>query len=59
MGTPKELDEYTEVELKEELKRRFKAKEKGRCDYCGRYPTDEACRFPERHVAVGVSNGAR
>jgi hypothetical protein len=46
---PKDLDEYTEAELKAELERRQKAREAGLCDYCGRQPSQPACRFPERY----------
>jgi hypothetical protein len=54
---PKDLDEYTDEQLREELERREKATESGLCGYCGRLPTEPACKFPERHEApLGALN---
>lgn len=36
MSYPKDLDEYTDEELKRELARRERCKKEGRCSYCGR-----------------------
>lgn len=45
----RELDEYTEDELRWELKRRAACAKEGRCSYCGRECRDTPCKFPERH----------
>ena len=50
MSYPKDLDEYSEKELVAELNRRFVARSRGVCDYCGRPPEAPACKFPERHA---------
>lgn len=49
MGYPRHLDEYTDTELKSELDRRDRARTKGVCDYCGRDPETEPCKFRLRH----------
>jgi hypothetical protein len=49
MSYPCDIDEMTEKELEEELKRRARARERGLCDYCGRKPTVPVCRMAERH----------
>lgn len=49
MGYARDLDEYSEIELRTELTRRETARILGICDYCERKPTEPACRFPERH----------
>lgn len=54
MSYPKDLDEYTDAQLREELARREQARAEGRCDYCGRGNAASACRFPNRH-ALGDS----
>lgn len=50
MSYPKDLDEYTQEELKAELTRRQLQQSQGNCDYCGRkcgaFPP---CKFHERH----------
>ena len=47
----KDLDEYREVELLEELARRAQLRQYGRCDYCGRFRDEgEPCKFPRRHM---------
>ena len=55
MSYPMQLDEYSEVELRKELRRRELAYICNACDYCGnkRFSTP-VCRFPDRH---GVING--
>jgi len=45
----KDLDEYTEEQLNNELTRRKKLRQRGRCDYCERVPATPPCRFSYRH----------
>jgi hypothetical protein len=52
MSYPKDLDEYTRLELKEELARREQALLIGICDYCGQSGLMKPCRFPERHAVA-------
>lgn len=52
MSYPKDLDEYTEAQLQEELARREDVRAQGRCDYCGGLQTETSCKFPERHHHV-------
>jgi hypothetical protein len=49
MGYPRDLDEYTEDELIDELNKRIGLHEKGKCGYCERKPTTTPCKFPDRH----------
>ena len=49
MSYPKELDEFTEAELRAEIRRRLRMRATGRCDYCERHVSTGACRFPQRH----------
>jgi len=49
MSYPRGLDEYTDLELAEEVARREKLRAKGKCDYCERPPTTAPCKFPDRH----------
>lgn len=49
MSYPRDLDEFTEEELRAELARRTAARERGVCDYCGRLPTEKSCKEFERH----------
>ena len=49
MSYPLGLDEYDEKRLIDELERRRKLHEQGRCDYCGRLRETTSCKFPERH----------
>lgn len=45
-----DLDEYTELQLLDELERRKKVRKRGLCDYCGMpRKTTASCKFPERH----------
>lgn len=55
MSYPRDLDEYNEQELLDELKRRAGARARGVCDYCGRYCDTPPCRFPVRHQ-MGIDN---
>ncbi len=48
----KELDEYSDQELRDEINRRLGAGWKGQCDYCGRTSDTPPCKFPERHAAA-------
>jgi hypothetical protein len=50
---PRSLDEYNDVELKDEIKRREKLAKKKRCTYCEQSVDAPACRFPERHSRKG------
>lgn len=53
MGYSKDLDEYDEQELRNELDRRRKLREQGICDYCNKDGSTSPCKFPHRHsVAV-------
>ena len=46
----KDLDEFTESQLKEELERRHQHRCIGMCDYCGRKAQSKPeCKFPKRH----------
>lgn len=49
MSFPRDLDEYSEAELRAELTRRAQVRSTGACDYCGRPVNAEPCRFPARH----------
>lgn len=51
MSYPRDLDEIPTVELKQELETRRQLQMQGRCDYCGRSPTEPPCKFPKRHRA--------
>lgn len=46
MSYPKDLDEYSNKELQDELDRRAKYAKQGKCTYCRHLYT---CRFPGRH----------
>jgi hypothetical protein len=46
----KELDEYTEQQLLDELERRRSLRDEGKCDYCQRLGNTTDCKFPERHA---------
>ena len=49
MSYPKDLDEYTDDELKDELGRRKQLMLKGLCTYCNRPGETPTCKFPDRH----------
>lgn len=49
MSYIKDLDEYTEKELLDELQHRKILQDQNLCDYCGRKSTEPVCRFPSRH----------
>ena len=44
-----DLDEMSEEKLLAELFRRSKLRAQGLCDYCGRLPSTNPCKFPHRH----------
>lgn len=46
------IENLTEEQLLEELIKRYKLREEGKCDYCGNLITEEPCRFPERHTST-------
>jgi hypothetical protein len=52
MSYPRDIDEFTDEELLNELKLRDHRRRKGLCDYCTRPRTTPPCRFPERHFAT-------
>lgn len=43
------LDDAYEQDLQAEILRRQQARWAGLCDYCGRSPDTDPCRFPGRH----------
>ena len=49
MSYSRDLDEYTDRELRDEFKRRLILRSSFQCDYCERPYYTGACRFPERH----------
>lgn len=49
MSYPRGLDEFTDLELAEEIDRREKLRAAGKCDYCERSPKSSPCKFEERH----------
>lgn len=59
MSYPRELDEYSMIELQIETQRRLNLRAEGKCDYCGRLVKESKCRFPERHVLMTSNPAAR
>lgn len=57
MSYPLDLDEIEEEKLREELTRRTELRLAGKCDYCGRLPTEPSCKFPERHHRKDFESG--
>ena len=54
MSYPRDLDEYTEKELNDELILRDARQKVGLCDYCNRQINSEpVCKFPKRHRGGG------
>ncbi len=51
MGYPRDIDEYSDVDLLQELTVRASRRRMGRCDYCDRLRDEgnTGCKFPERH----------
>ena len=50
MSYPKDLDEYTEDQLREELARRQSLRDENLCDYCGQPGNSPLCRMRDRHM---------
>lgn len=50
MGYAKQLDEYTDLELAQEVGRREKLRAAGMCDYCERPNTTSVCKHADRHL---------
>lgn len=59
MGYHKDLDEYEEVTLQDEIHRRKILQDQGLCDYCERKPDTRVCKFPDRHHWRGQLNVAK
>lgn len=49
MSYPKDLDEYTDVEIRAEIRRRARAALEGRCSYCHQALDAKPCRYGELH----------
>lgn len=49
MSYPRDLDEYADYELVEELDRRARLRMNNFCTYCGQAAVTPPCKFPERH----------
>lgn len=49
MSYPRDLDEYSDEELREEIARREDCRARGVCDYCGKNGNAPKCRFKNRH----------
>ena len=49
MSYPRDLDEYTDDELTNEIRRRAEHRRLGQCHYCGRPVTAEPCKFKNLH----------
>ncbi len=60
MSYPRDIDEYTNLELVAELKLRADRTYYGRCDYCDRFKDEgEPCKFPRRHVVAMTQHEAQ
>jgi hypothetical protein len=46
---PRDLDEYSDEELREEIARREDCRARGVCSYCGKNGNATKCRFKDRH----------
>jgi hypothetical protein len=50
MSYPRDLDDYSDKELMDELNRRYISRQGRNCDYCHRpLGSRPACRHPARH----------
>ena len=49
MSYPLDLEEYEELRLLDEIRRRAGLRSLGFCDYCARRPWEPPCKFPLRH----------
>lgn len=56
MSYPKSLDEYTDLELAQEIEKREKLRAEGKCDYCYRPNTTTVCKHADRHLRDVVKN---
>lgn len=56
MGYFRDIDEFTTVELLEELARRMRDSDAGLCDYCHRARSAPPCKFPQRHTQSFIDN---
>ena len=50
MSYPRDLEDYSDVELAEEIMRRARNRAIDRCDYCGKTDESPACKYPQRHT---------
>ena len=60
MTTPRylrALEEYTDMELLQELAKRTQRRNMGICDYCGRFADAPPCKFPTRHRLASPDYG--
>lgn len=53
------MDDLTDKQLEDELRRRRAARDSGVCDYCGRLSSETSCRFVDRHALPRVEREAR
>lgn len=47
---PRDLEEYLDSELEQELERRKKCRANQVCPYCGRTRIEKPCKFPGEHT---------
>lgn len=52
MGYPRDIDDYSDDELLDELRRREDMRARGLCDYCKSEVTAAPCRHRDRHGAL-------
>lgn len=57
MSLPRDLDDYDDKELYDELLRRNKQRALGHCDYCKRGVSLSPCKYPMRHQVMEDSYG--
>lgn len=50
----KSVEDFSDIELIEELTRRRECRESGHCDYCGRRGDQDACQQKQRHEQARV-----
>ncbi len=54
MSYPMDLEDYSDERLSEELQRRYKARQAGNCDNCGKpLKSEPKCRRTQRHDLPG------
>lgn len=49
MGYSKSIDEFTDLELAQEIEKREKMRAEGKCDYCYQPNTAPVCKYSARH----------